>query len=461
MQQVGLANAIIHQRAELVEQAISMGADVNALDEYGFTPLIEAAIVNDLAITKSLIEAGAKADGEDMVGSTALHWAVQNNNLDLARLLLKHGADANAFTQSSEMPYVKAILSDYKEMAALLLKNGADETFARDYINLKLLGHRYALRGYVDILTPRGTVTEVNLEGFVPEFSLGVILKSLREYTVSYAAKHNAEYFSEFSDICDMLNDALQLLLMKDYLGNPDHKQQQQIRAILSQNRLVLPITSEGHLLMLIRFDDLLVICDRRRDERVINGIRVFRMHNPAAFNYQLCNFLLYEKKEISYIYEQLPNILKLQLVSRIMIEPQMTGNCSWANAEATIPVLLQLLHHDNLPEVTDCDSLAIKLLRQWGEWDRKRALHFFTSSFDGAPDGRRAMIASLALMIVFQRCNVKNQDDVQLALELAPIFMQPEFQYLIDSYTATYLQRVKTAAGENFQQIIDLCKIR
>ena len=81
MRQISLANAIINQMPDLIEQAIAMGADVNELDEFGFTPLIEAAIVNDVAITKTLLDAGADAAGEDMVGGTALHWASQNNNV--------------------------------------------------------------------------------------------------------------------------------------------------------------------------------------------------------------------------------------------------------------------------------------------------------------------------------------------------------------------------------------------
>ena len=281
MRQISLANAIINQMPDLIEQAIAIGVNVNELDEFGFTPLIEAAIVNDVAITKTLLD-----------GGTALHWAAQNNNVQLAKLLIDNGADVNAFTQAGEMPYVKALLRNYKEMAVLLLQSGADETFARDFINLKLLGHRFALRGYVDILTPKDTVAEVNLEGFVPEFSLGVILKSLREYTVNFAARKNQDYFDDFDEICTMLADALELLTMQDYLGKPDIKQQAKIRSILDQPRVILPVSSEGHLLTLVKFDNFLVICDRRRDEKIINGIRIFKIRKPSAFTVQLCNFL-------------------------------------------------------------------------------------------------------------------------------------------------------------------------
>ena len=74
-----------------------MGEDVNQIDEYGFTPLIEAAIVDNIEISQLLLDQGADPNQQDVTGGTALQWAAENNNLRLCKLLLEHKANPNAY----------------------------------------------------------------------------------------------------------------------------------------------------------------------------------------------------------------------------------------------------------------------------------------------------------------------------------------------------------------------------
>ena len=459
MQGISIANAILNKRLDLVQQYINYGGNLDEFDEYGFTPLIEAAISDDIEIAKLLLQYGAKATQEDMVGGTALHWAVQNNNIEFVKLLLENSADPNAHTQSGEMPLIKPLLRRQHPLRRTLIAAGADEIFTRDFINLKLLGHRFALRGHVDILTPEDKLAEVNLEGFVPEFSLGVFIDSLHDYILNFAARHQRFHFKELKILKQMMVNAQDLIVYQDYLMDRN-KYQREIRESLNTDKLILPVNSEGHLLCLIRYENYLVICDRRREDEFLNGIMIFRMRNPIEFNVKLCEFLLYEKKPLDYIYKRLPQILKLEEVSRMMIEPQMSGNCSWANIEACLPIVLKLVKDsDNLPSVIDYDDTCVQVFRHWRKWDQERALHFFLSDFESAPIGRQAMIAALSAAIVFQRCDVRRKADVRLAMRLSDTFNRPEFQYLIESYRATYLHRENTAAGQNFENILQLLK--
>jgi ankyrin repeat protein len=77
---------------------IEQGADVNATDEYGRTPLHGAARnENGFEIAKFLIEKGADVNTNDKWGSTPLHLAATNKSgLEIARLLIENGADLNA-----------------------------------------------------------------------------------------------------------------------------------------------------------------------------------------------------------------------------------------------------------------------------------------------------------------------------------------------------------------------------
>jgi ankyrin repeat protein len=65
---------------------------VNATDERGNTPLLEAARYGHEDICRVLIGAGADVKAKDKDGKTALMLAVQNNHDDVVRVLKQAGA---------------------------------------------------------------------------------------------------------------------------------------------------------------------------------------------------------------------------------------------------------------------------------------------------------------------------------------------------------------------------------
>ena len=85
--------------ADGVQAAIDQGADVNARNEDGFTPLILAVVLNpDPDVIATLLKAGAKANARDTkFEMTPLMWAAKGNqSLKVISTLLNNGADVNA-----------------------------------------------------------------------------------------------------------------------------------------------------------------------------------------------------------------------------------------------------------------------------------------------------------------------------------------------------------------------------
>src|SRR6187402_94274 len=78
-----------------VTRLIKSGADVNARNDYGATPLSEAAITGNVAVIGKLLSAGAEVDGANADGQTALMVLARTSNVEAAKLLIKHGADVN------------------------------------------------------------------------------------------------------------------------------------------------------------------------------------------------------------------------------------------------------------------------------------------------------------------------------------------------------------------------------
>ena len=72
---------------------VGKGANVNARDAKGVTPLVAAVNFNFVEGAEFLIGQGAKLDDSNNAGETPLITAVHNRNFDLMRVLLTAGAD--------------------------------------------------------------------------------------------------------------------------------------------------------------------------------------------------------------------------------------------------------------------------------------------------------------------------------------------------------------------------------
>jgi ankyrin repeat protein len=78
-----------------VRQLLAAGANPDARDEDGRTPIFSAVLGNSVGLLGLLLESGADVNAEDNDGWTALHFAAQEHLPELARILLGRGADPN------------------------------------------------------------------------------------------------------------------------------------------------------------------------------------------------------------------------------------------------------------------------------------------------------------------------------------------------------------------------------
>jgi ankyrin repeat protein len=79
-----------------VQDLLERGADLEAKNEEGWTPLHLASYKDNIETTKLLIDAGADVEAKDNHGMTPLHWATNWNHIEIAKLLLDAGVDVEA-----------------------------------------------------------------------------------------------------------------------------------------------------------------------------------------------------------------------------------------------------------------------------------------------------------------------------------------------------------------------------
>jgi ankyrin repeat protein len=107
-------------RTEKVKQLIDSGADVNARDANGDTPMIVAAFHGLNDIVKLLIEKGADVNAKNNLGSTALIEAATANKVETVELLLTSGADTKITNIVGLTALDAALRENHSEMAHLL-----------------------------------------------------------------------------------------------------------------------------------------------------------------------------------------------------------------------------------------------------------------------------------------------------------------------------------------------------
>lgn len=451
---MSVSDIIIYGSLTELEIELKHGVKLDVIDEYGFTPLIQTAIVDDADKAELLLDYKANVNFRDLTGGSALHWAVENTNLYFCDLLFRYGADANAYTFASEPVLVKALLRRKNNLKKILLQAGAKLEFAQDYINAKLLGHRFELVGFVDIVDHQQKFTEVDFEGFILEFTLSIILESLREYQNNFSARHLRGFFDTLQKVIEAFSVSAQLIRYQQYQVDLE-KVKYIVDDLLDQDILIIPIAYEGHAISWIKYGNLLAKCDRSKNDLFVDNIAIYQITRPQVLTKNFLKQVMYRRQTKDFIDVEAHRLLGLKKMHTLTIGSQISGNCSWANIESAVPVIWYLLNRQD----PGAERQALAFYYQWLEWDKDRALQFCLKSFETANPARKASKAAILAAILFQRCSANVIIDIERAMKIIKALKTPDYEYVLNSYIEIYCYQNPCPAGENLQKLLEMSR--
>ncbi|MBI2786338.1 MAG: ankyrin repeat domain-containing protein [Legionella longbeachae] len=452
-----IASDIISHKMPDFEAYLRSGDSLDDIDEYGFTPLIECAITRQVKIAEQLIAHKADVNKADVTGRTPLHWAVDNNDVELARLLLSYGANPNAYTRNGLSVLVYPVLRRQDPLKHLLYQNGAKLDFALDFINGKILGHRFELQGDVDIVNAKGEFIELDYEGFILEFTVAVIKDALRRFISSYSTRHLREFFPLVHVIIDAFTYAEELLQYQ-HLPMLGTEQIQRLHQLLNAPMLILPAASRGHAMGFVRFGQWWAKIDRGENSLQEGSVNIYKISRPEEFDIHFLQDFLYKKQKRRYFHHVINQHLGLIPVATMPISSQISGNCSWANIQAIVAVAyaIQILDKSSVLDL----GTTMAFYDEWVIWDKERAIDECIQRFYLANPARKASIAAMLGGVLFQACNNENKRDLEIAEKILSVLILPDYEYILKSYLEEYCIKRLTKKGNNLLKILDDCGI-
>jgi len=456
---MSLSKAILDGNIETVKTYLEQDAAVNVIDEYGYTPLIHATVTKRLDLVELLLKHHAQVNLVDQTGSTALHWAVDVNDLAITQLLLKYHANPNAYTANGQPVLFYPILRHNQKIVQALINKGADIHFVNDYINAKLVGHRFELQGSTDIINGENLYLSIDLEGFYLEFTLNAMQDSLTRFIRSYHARRMDIHEKELHVIIDSIKNAADLRKFKHFSTDIEASKQD-ILPFLNKPILLLPVSFKGHAITLIRYQNLLAICDRGV-HKMTDPITVYHVRNHHLLTESFLVDLLYKRQTVKFIKHDIYQILGLSPIAKLPIKHQITGNCSWANVEASLPTMLFMLLQDSIKNNQQNEALIKEIMhfyQSWLEWDKDRALEDWMNGFEAMSLPRQKTKATLIGAVLFQACLPHRAHDVARAKKILAILSRKPFHYVVRIYTSIFVRRNDSSQGRAFKELVEKC---
>jgi uncharacterized protein len=120
---------------EMIRDLIAAGADLNAHNQSGETPLMRAVAHCSFSVAKELIEEGADINARDEGGNTLLMDATQNNDPEVLKFLLSAGVPVDSTNDNGETALTLAATWEQGKNLEVLLDAGGGASLTQKQLD--------------------------------------------------------------------------------------------------------------------------------------------------------------------------------------------------------------------------------------------------------------------------------------------------------------------------------------
>lgn len=460
---MSLADLIIYNTEAEAIQAIASGEhDLDELDRFGMRPLIHSVICKKFEVMQALLAYGADLEKGDFINRTPLQWAVDRGEIDFCYFFLQCGANPNHYSADGQPILVNPILREQLDIVDLFLQYNSNYQFAEDYISAKLLGHRFELTGEADIVSPSGTFIPLSFEGFNLEFSSGLIHRSLNNFVNSMEGHKYTKMQGKLRVVLEALQNGAKLT---EYAKHKDKAPfEKAINKILANDLILIPAAYQGHAITFIKYKNYWARCDRGVG-KIVDTVVIYEIGNPYILNLELYYKLLYQEKDEKFIRQELTEMLKLKTLTTLPTHRQITGNCSWANIETSVPTMLYMITYNpeyhGLIKTGSLKKAIYNFYDDWVDWDKDTALDEAIETFVAAKEQTRKLSKAMIFAgILSQCCNPKYKTHIRRAKKILSILINPNYNFTLRNIIKVFSSKKAGKSGKRIKKLFKACKI-
>lgn len=358
-----LVYAVAMEEYYYVTQLVSAGADVNARDGEGMTPICYAAVAeNGEFIEYFLAMPEVDVNVSDNDGITALIAACFYHE-EAIDLFLSHPHYDATFH------YIVLKSFGLTEIAEYIAKHGPEIDYSVAMLceEAKIFGLKFDLSGCFFPETLSGHEGYcIPFEGWDNANGAHAMYITFEPFYLQAQAHSGVPEWAKlgFSIVHESLAFAQQETAPQAYYDK-----------ILAGDPVVIPSGWDQHSVAIVIHDNRLYVCNRGDGSDGVHGIQEFIITDPEALTPIMIERIMEASGSSLYLTYWLPEFLGLERVGEIENPTQIVGNCVWTSLETSVEALFLTTFIGLGLESESAHHFSKQLFLAWENYDLNRTL--------------------------------------------------------------------------------------
>lgn len=431
--------AALTGQTSYMKPLVEHGADLNAVDFSGFTPLLNAMFYLEYETAEYMLHAfdDVNVNIASDYGLSPLMLAYLDGEWSTIQAITEHPSYNATFN------YIMLADTELYDLADYLLAHDlqGDLNFLEAFEAVKLLGLRYEFDGTFSFtyFDDYGSVS-FNFEGYGNH-------QGIQAFYDAY--EHYYENIIQTADLPNWAQQAFSIVYDAIAFSASTFDANAYLNAYLHHQPVIIPSGWDEHSITFVLHDDRLYRCNRGYLGLENYGIEEFIITKPENITVDLLEIMLDAQGSSYYLQNVLPGVLGLEKVGQVETTMQTVGNCVWASLEAGFEALMITTLLDLGLDSDSAHLLAKQNYLLWEEYDLTLGLNELVTYADILAEND--LYDGLLLKVLDSSHDASNLFDLDKGVVLLDVLTQPEHFDIFDQQIGQYVIQYNPYS---FQQI-------